>query len=106
MEGLIRTARQKGSKVILSTVMPFGYSGDPFWKQAEEIRQAFNAKIRDNRKSADEFLDLDEIIRKPEDPSSMRDGLHLGDGVHPDAEGGKLIARALYDVLRNMAFMR
>lgn len=106
MEGLIRTARQKGSKVILSTVMPFGCSGDPFWKQAEEIRQAFNAKIRDNRKSADEFLDLDEIIRKPEDPSSMRDGLHLGDGVHPDAEGGKLIARALYDVLRNMAFMQ
>lgn len=104
MEGLIRIAHQRGSKVILSTVMPFGCPMDPLWKQAEEIRQSFNAKIRDNRKSADEFLDLDKIIRKPEKPFSIQDRLHLGDGVHPNSKGGRLIARALYDVLKSMNF--
>ena len=60
-----------------------------------QIREEFNTLLRQNKDLADGFIDLDEIVRKPEDKHFMKDGLHLGDGVHPNKEGGKQIASAL-----------
>ena len=92
---IIKTAHQKGSKIYISTVMPFGCYQEPFRNQAEQIREEFNTLLRQNKDLADGFIDLDEIVRKPEDKHFMKDGLHLGDGVHPNKEGGKQIASAL-----------
>jgi len=94
LEKIINIAHSKGSKVYISTVMPFGCYNEPFREAAEQIRQDFNARIR-SQNSADGLIDLDELMRKEDDIHFMKDGMHFGDGVHPNAEGGKVIASAL-----------
>lgn len=92
---IIETGREKGSKVYVSTVMPFGCYGEAFREEAEAIRQECNGLLRANRDMADGFLDLDEIMRKEDDIHFMKDGMHLGDGVHPNETGGRAIAEAI-----------
>lgn len=92
---IIEKAHRRNSKIYISTVMPFGCYEDGFREQAEGIRQDLNALIRKNREMADGFLDLDQLMRKREDIHFMRDGMHLGDGVHPNEAGGQEIAAAI-----------
>lgn len=92
---IIGKAHEKNSKIYISTVMPFGCYEDVFREQAEGIRQDLNELIRRNRETADGFLDLDQVMRKQEDIHFMKDGTHLGDGVHPNEAGGKMIAAAI-----------
>lgn len=94
---IVSTAHEKGSKVYISTIMPFGCLEENFREQAEEIRQQTNELIRQNKGIADGFVDLDKIVRDSNNIHVMRDGLHLGDGVHPNAAGGKVIAKAIMD---------
>ena len=42
-------------------------------------------------------MDLDGLIFDPDDPHRMRADLHMGDGVHPNWQGGKLMAEAVMD---------
>ena len=42
-------------------------------------------------------MDLDGLISDPDDPHRMRADLHMGDGVHPNWQGGKLMAEAVMD---------
>lgn len=92
---IIEKVHKKGRKIYISTVMPFGCYEDSFREQAENIRQELNTLIRKNQAVADGFLDLDKIMRKAEDIRFMKDGMHLGDGVHPNAVGGREIADAI-----------
>lgn len=92
---MVRAGREKGSKVYVSTIMPFGCYEETFREKAEAIRQECNALLRTNRGMADGFLDLDEIMRKENDIHFMKDGMHLGDGVHPNETGGRRIAEAV-----------
>lgn len=94
---IIKKAHEKNSKIYLSTVMPFGCYEDAFRERAEGIRQDLNELIRMNREMADGFLDLDRIMRKQEDFHFMKDGMHLGDGVHPNEAGGAMIAAAIVE---------
>lgn len=93
MRTLIETAQKRGSKVYISTVMPFGCYDEPWRDQADTIRQEFNSLIR-SQKVSDDWIDLDAYMSK-EGTSFMRDGMHLGDGVHPNAAGGQQIAEAI-----------
>ncbi|MCM1123719.1 MAG: GDSL-type esterase/lipase family protein, partial [Eubacterium sp.] len=92
---MVEIGHARGSKVYLSTIMPFGCYEDSFREEAETIRQEANELIRRNQTIADGFLDLDEIMRKEEDIHFMKDGMHLGDGVHPNEAGGGMIAKAI-----------
>ena len=87
-------AQAMGSKVLVSTVTPFGAFGDPWRDRAEEIRCAYNDLIRE-RHPGDDWIDLDAVMRDPEDPHRMQEGMHLGDGVHPNWAGGEKMARAV-----------
>lgn len=98
---VIDLAHQKGSRIYVSTVMPFGCYEEAFREQAENIRQKFNTLIRANSDIADGFIDLDMKLRKPEDMHFMRDGLHLGDGVHPNEAGGAVIAETIFEHLKS-----
>ncbi len=92
---MIDIGHARGSKVYFSTIMPFGCYEDSFREEAEQIRQGANELIRAYQAIADGFLDLDKIMRKEDDPHFMKDGTHLGDGVHPNEAGGKMIADAI-----------
>lgn len=94
---IIRMAHEKGSLIYLSTIMPFGCFEEPFRERAEAIRQDYNAWIREHKEEADGFLDLDEIMRKEEDCHVLKDGTHIGDGIHPNEIGGAIIANAMVE---------
>lgn len=42
---------------------------------------------------------MDAVLRDPMDPHIMQEGLHLGDGVHPNWHGGRRMAQALMHTL-------
>lgn len=95
---VVAQARAKGSRVYLGTVPPFGAFGEPWRARAEALRCEYNALIRGSG-IADGVVDLDAVLRDPDDAHRMQDGMHLGDGVHPNWHGGAKMARAVLDVL-------
>lgn len=99
MKQIIETAHKNKSKIYVSTVMPFGCFGEPFREKAECIRQDFNQRIRESSALADGLIDLDMVMRMPNAPDKMKDDCHIGDGVHPNTEGGRRIARAIFEHL-------
>ena len=48
---------------------------------------------------ADGILDMDAVLRDPDNPHRMQAGLHMGDGVHPNWRGGSRMAQALMNML-------
>ena len=89
-----RQAHAMGSRVLISTVSPFGAFGDAWRDRAEALRCGYNELIRASR-IAEGVVDMDAALRDPEDPHRMQEGMHLGDGVHPNWFGGTKMARTL-----------
>lgn len=94
LQDVVHQGQQLGSKVFVSTIPPFGAFGDPWRDQAEAIRCACNDLIRRGN-AGDGWIDLDALLRDPDDPHRMQEGMHLGDGVHPNWAGGVKMARAV-----------
>ncbi len=94
----VRTARAQGSRVYIGTIPPFGAFGEPWREQAEALRCQYNDHIRASD-IADGVVDLDAVLRDPDDPHRMQAGMHLGDGVHPNWHGGAKMARAVLEQL-------
>ena len=61
---------------------------------AEALRCQYNALLRAEGQ-ADLVVDLDALMADPDDPHRMRADLHIGDGVHPNWQGGKIMAEAV-----------
>ncbi len=79
-----------GSKTVLMTVIPFGECVD--WRpEKEELRNKYNDITRANKDIFDYFLDIDEVIKNPDDPAKVRPGLLGNDNLHINDAGGKLI---------------
>lgn len=93
---VVEMARARGSKVIISTISPFGAFGDAWRDQAEALRCGYNDLIRSST-IADQVVDLDAVMRDPDDPHRMQANMHLGDGVHPNWTGGAKMARTVMD---------
>lgn len=91
VESIAETAHCHGSKFYLGTVMPFGNDEMPGCPMGEKVRGEFNEWIR-TQTIADGLIDFEKAIQKADAPAYMRDGLHIGDGLHPNAEGGAVMA--------------
>lgn len=96
---LIKEAHAHGSSICISTIMPFGGVEALHRKRGEQIRQEANTAIRKVACNADGFVDLDEWMCSAEDAQWMMDGMHLGDGVHPNLAGGKRMAEKIAEVI-------
>ncbi len=85
----IKKVHDRGMRVILCTITPYGKSfyDDTFFKEA--ARQTVNKWIRTN-KEADGFIDFDELMRDPEHPTQLREDLQE-DWLHPNAKGYKVM---------------
>ncbi len=92
----VSTAKKHGSTVYVSTVMPVGYFNMPWKAPSEEIRVEYNRLIREGG-SWDDMIDLDMIMRDPDDPGRIQEGMHLGDYLHPGPLGGKKMAEAIFN---------
>lgn len=95
---VVQQAHARGSLVYLSTIAPFGAFADSWRDAAEELRCGCNEMIRQSQ-IADGILDMDAVLRDPDDPHRMQAGLHMGDGVHPNWRGGARMAQALMNTL-------
>lgn len=94
-------ARDRGSQVMIGTVSPFGAFGTPWRRRAEELRCDYNELIRTGT-IADKIVDLDAVMRDPDDSHQMRANLHLGDGVHPNWKGGARMASEVLKALEEL----
>lgn len=84
-------AHGHGSRVYVSTVSPFAAFGESWRDAAEKLRWDYNELIRQGG-VGDGWVDLDAALRDPRDPHRMQEGMHLGDGVHPNWAGGRKMA--------------
>ncbi len=86
-------AHQKGSKIYFSTILPLKHENTPFGSEGEKIRTEVNEWILDQNESEGVF-DFASAVAK--DKESMKDQLHIGDGLHPNKEGGVVMAQVVF----------
>ncbi|WP_235523572.1 SGNH/GDSL hydrolase family protein [Sphingobium sp. Leaf26] len=90
---MIARAHDRGVKVILATILP--YKGAGYWSDGgEAVRVAVNDWIRQNGE-ADGFVDLAKAIADPADPARMAKPYDVGDALHPNDAGFRVMADAV-----------
>ncbi len=90
---LIARAHARGLTVLAATITPYG-SAFYYSPEGEAVRQAINTWIRTGRE-VDGVLDFDAVIRDPNVPTQMKDGLHSGDHLHGSDAGYAAMAAAV-----------
>ena len=91
---IISRAHQRGVKVVLATITPFGGSMSHSSPEKELTRQAVNAWIRTSGEP-DGVADFDAAIRDPEKPSQMQARFDSGDHLHPNEAGSREMGSAV-----------
>lgn len=94
VKGIIETAHRHGSKIYLGTVMPFGNDEMPGCPLGEQVREEFNTWIR-SQQLTDGVFDFDMALQDAKRPKYLREGLHIGDGLHPNEAGGEVMAKTV-----------
>ncbi len=89
---LVSIAHKNGSKIYLSTILPLVHQRTPFGAEGEKIRNEINKWIL-KQKESDGVFDLASAVAK--NSQSMKDELHIGDGLHPNKEGGIVMANVV-----------
>jgi lysophospholipase L1-like esterase len=90
---MIARAHGRGVKVILATILP--YKGAGYWsEQGETVRIAVNDWIR-STKEADGHVDLAKAVADPADPARMAKSYDVGDALHPNDAGFRVMADAV-----------
>lgn len=85
--------RSVGVKVYFGTLTP--YRGSPYFTESgEAIRQELNKWIRSNTDAAG-FVDFDQAVRDPADPSRLISEFGI-DFLHHTATGQQRIAEAIH----------
>lgn len=93
LQQLVRQAREKGLKVLLGTIPPFG--GSSYWNEhTEALRGAVNRWIR-GRQDVDAVVDFDAAVRNPAQPLALLPAYDSGDHLHPNAAGLAAMAGAV-----------
>ena len=90
---MIARAHDRGVKVIVATILP--YKGAGYWsEQGEAVRVTVNDWIRSTRE-ADGFVDLARAVADPADPARMAKAYDVGDALHPNDAGFRVMADAV-----------
>jgi lysophospholipase L1-like esterase len=87
---LIARAHAAGIRIYGATILP--YEGAGYWTpEGEAVRLAINAWARTSGEY-DAVLDFDAALRDPAKPSTIKDGLHMGDHLHGNPAGYRALA--------------
>ena len=107
VRSLIAQAELHGTRMILSTIAPFGDAlpGTPmegnYWTpEKDALRRVFNDWLRVHHGSATLF-DLDRLLADPADPVRLLPAYDSGDRLHPGAQGNRAIADALVTLIQS-----
>ena len=93
---IAEAAHARHARIVIGTIMPCGNDEYPdAWIAAfEKTRQNINSWIR-SQSAFDGVIDYDAAMHSENDPRYLKDGLHLGDGLHPNDIGGETMAAAV-----------
>jgi lysophospholipase L1-like esterase len=93
---LIAQARQRGVRIVGSTLAPFEGIEVPGYHSAakDALRQAVNAWIRHGGEF-DAVIDVDQILRDPARPARLLAAYDSGDHLHPSDAGYAAVANAV-----------
>lgn len=93
---LAQVAHAHHARVIGGTILPAGHASytSDFLSKIEASRLPFNQWVR-TQEILDAYFDYDAILRQPDKPSELLSDAHVGDGLHPNATGGRLIAEEI-----------
>jgi lysophospholipase L1-like esterase len=94
MRGLIHMAHENGIRIMGGTITPFGGYLMSHTPEREAVRQAVNRWIREDGEF-DGVIDFDAAMRDPVNPERLMDSWHIGDHLHPNALGGKIMASVI-----------
>ncbi len=90
---LISRAHANGLTILGATMTP--YNGSQYFStEGEKIRQAVSQWIRDSGEF-DAVIDFDAVLRDPNQPSQVAEGLHSGDFLHGSDAGYQRIADSI-----------
>ncbi|MCR5343251.1 MAG: hypothetical protein K6E70_07815 [Butyrivibrio sp.] len=86
-------AHDNGAEIYLGTITPCGNDEYPDWwlPKFEASRNKANEWIRSGE-LIDGFFDFDKELRNDNKPGYMKDDCNIGDGLHPNTEGGRRMA--------------
>lgn len=94
---LTNRLRKAGVRVIMQTLPPrTGFVKKGYTPEMEALRVRINEWIREST-IFDDVLDADLLLRDPDDPAVTDGRYHQGDHLHPNHDGGRLLAQA-YDL--------
>lgn len=90
---IISCAHNNGAEIYLGTIMPSWHDDYPAeWLSVfETARNEVNAWIRKGELH-DGVIDFDMALKNEDNNSKLKDGCHIGDGLHPNTKGGELMA--------------
>lgn len=91
MKTLIDKLHSINSRVYLGTIMPFFNEEFTWMTEGEVTRIEYNSWVR-QQKITDGIMDFDKTIRDKDNEHYMNNKTHIGDGLHPNVEGGKVMA--------------
>jgi lysophospholipase L1-like esterase len=89
-------AHERGIRVMVATLIPFGGAKAPGYYSAEkdQIRQEVNTWIRQSQKF-DGVADFEMAVQDPTDPKRMRADFDGSDHLHPNDAGDKAMADSI-----------
>ena len=91
----ISTARARGVKVLLGTLLP--YKGSSLFNSDDELqRETYNTWVRQSS-GADAIVDFDRALRDPADPLALAPQYASPDRLHPN-DGGYGVMASIVDV--------
>lgn len=93
----ISKAKEKGLKVFIGTILPING-----WRTYEPFRNDLRVKVNEWIKTTDEidgYIDFADIMHMENDDTKMNPAYDSGDHLHPNLEGYKVMAKAVYKVL-------
>lgn len=88
----------RGVRIAMQTITPrlgVARTMGKYERPMEDLRLQLNDWIRSNASLFDYVFDAEAVVRdQHEDGWYFREGIHMGDHLHPNAEGGRLLADA------------
>ncbi len=90
---VISRAHDEGIKVIGATILPYKNAGY-YTEAGDAVRREVNEWMRTGG-AFDGVIDFDEVMRDPSDPAQMRPDLHVGDWLHPNDAGYRVMGEAI-----------
>lgn len=97
-DDMIKKAKERKLKVYLGTITPFKGAGY-YSIFHDAARETVNQWIRSQKEKVDGILDFDELLRDPEDHSRIQKNLQ-SDGLHPNAEGYRLMGEYAASIIK------